>query len=57
MPLQEPADVARRFARIAGRVRARTTDEATQEIEQHLAVTLNPLQQFRLAALHDSFLR
>jgi hypothetical protein len=57
MPLQELADMVGRFARVTGRVRARTADEATQKIEQHLAVALNPLQQLRLAALHASFLR
>jgi hypothetical protein len=53
MPLQELADMVGRFARVTGRVRARTADEATQKIEQHLAVALNPLQQLRLTAFHS----
>jgi hypothetical protein len=55
MPLQELADMARRCARVAGRVRARTANEAAQEIDQHLAVALDPLQQFCLAAFHVPF--
>jgi len=41
--LQESADVVRRLARVAGRVRARTADEVAQEVEQHLAVAIDPL--------------
>src|SRR6516164_2005288 len=48
MPRQEPADMVRCLARVAGRVRARTADKATQKIEQHITVTLDPLQQLRL---------
>jgi hypothetical protein len=44
MLLQELTDMACRCASVAGRVRARTADEATQEIDQHLAIALDPLQ-------------
>jgi len=53
MPLQELTDVVRRLARVAGRIRALTANEAPEEIEQNLAVALNPLQQLRLAAFHS----
>src|SRR5262249_35226512 len=52
VPRQELTDVVRRLACVARRVRAWATDEATEEIKQHLAVALNPLQQLCLAALH-----
>src|ERR1700730_5136325 len=52
MTLQQAADVGRRLAGITGRVRAPTADEAAEEIEQYLAVTLDPVQQFRLAPVH-----
>jgi hypothetical protein len=55
MPLQELRDMARRLTRVAGRVRARIADEAAQEIEQDLAVALDPLQQFCFAAFHVRF--
>jgi hypothetical protein len=55
MPLQELTDVVRRLARVAGRIRALTANEAPEEIEQNLAVALNPLQQLRLAAFHYRF--
>jgi hypothetical protein len=51
---QELTDMSCRLAGVAGRVRARTTDEAPEEIEQDLAVPLNPLQQLRLATFHSS---
>src|SRR5207248_449520 len=52
MPRQVLADVLRRFARVAGRVGAGAADKAAEEIEQHLSVALDALQQLRLAAFH-----
>jgi len=37
MPLQEAADIRRRFAHVAAGVWARAADEPAQIIEQHLA--------------------
>src|ERR1700738_2493798 len=47
---QELTDVSGRLTRVSGRVRAPTTDEAPEEIEEDLAVALNPFHQLRLAA-------
>ena len=52
VPRQQLTDMTGRLTRVAGRVRARAADEAAKEIEQHLAVALNPFQQLCLAAFH-----
>jgi hypothetical protein len=44
--------MVRRLARVTGRIGAWTANEATQEIEQHFAVALNPVQQRNLASFH-----
>jgi hypothetical protein len=45
---QQLPEVTRRIARVAGRVRARTADEAAEKIEQDLATDGDPLQQLCL---------
>jgi len=44
VPGQQLPDVTRRIARVAGRVRARTADEAAGKIEQDLPTDGDPLQ-------------
>jgi hypothetical protein len=54
-PVQQPADVSGRRPRIPRRVGARAADEPAQEIDQHIAVARDPLQELGFAARHRRF--